>query len=165
MGDAKIYNFSFLIRLWCQSGLRRHGDGKKILVIFCENPEFHKLFCWEFKQLVGDFSLLTDEPTLGILKNCDLGSKWKPPPKKVNVPCTSQIFSISHHVLSFPTSISLMGALGKGVRKKKIDTNGNPLPHIRAHCYFIFQTCSMIYKHSKTEELDRMYCLWGTLHT
>ena len=91
--------------------------------------------------------------------------EMKPPPKKVNVPCTSQIFSISHHVLSFPTSIFLRGALGKGVGRKKIDTNGNPLPHIRAHCYFIFQTRSMIYKHSKTRELDRMYCLWGTLHT
>ena len=100
-----------------------------------------------------------------IKKNCDSGSKWKPLPKKVNVPCTSQMFSISHHVLSFPTSIFLMGALVKCVRKKKIDTNDNPLPHIRAHRYFIFQTHSIIYKHSKTRELDRMYCLWGTRHT
>lgn len=44
------------------------------------------------------------------------------PSKKVNVPCTSQIdlFSISQHVLPLPTSIFFMGALGKGVEKKKL---------------------------------------------
>jgi hypothetical protein len=77
METAKMPSFSFLIRLWWQSGVQHNRDGEEIFSDLCENPELCKLFHWE-KYLVWFLSsgcTLTDKSTF---RNSDSGSQENP---------------------------------------------------------------------------------------